>query len=411
MGRQVTPAREQGSSDERPSRYAKQAMVASAVGYGIDGMDNLILGVALTAISLDVGLSQTEAGSLATVTLIGAVLGGVLFGILGDYFGRVRTLTWSVILFAVFTGLTALAQGYLDLAIYRFIAGVGLGGEFGVGMALVAETWPAKMRARATSLVGVGGQAGVLIGTLAAGPIVTAWGWRTLFVIGAIPALIAFLLRNRLAEPEAFTKIERDRRRFPLRLLFADARTTRSSIALLVLCSVQTFGYYGIMTWLPTYLSKQFGFSLTKSGTWTAVTVLGMAAGMWIFGQLADRIGRRRTFWIFQAGAILSVLGYSQLTDQYALLVGGAVMGVFVNGMLGGYGALMAELYPTAARATAENVLFNLGRAVGGFAPIVFALIAQSSSFAVAIAFLAVLYAADMLMMFLLPDRKGEALQ
>ncbi|MGW5649682.1 MFS transporter [Saccharopolyspora sp. NPDC003752] len=411
MGRQVTPAREQDSSDERPSRYAKQAMVASAVGYGIDGMDNLILGVALTAISLDVGLSQTEAGSLATVTLIGAVLGGVLFGILGDYFGRVRTLTWSVILFAVFTGLTALAQGYLDLAIYRFIAGVGLGGEFGVGMALVAETWPAKMRARATSLVGVGGQAGVLIGTLAAGPIVTAWGWRALFVIGAIPALIAFVLRNRLAEPEAFTKIERERRRFPLRLLFADARTTRSSIALLVLCSVQTFGYYGIMTWLPTYLSKQFGFSLTKSGTWTAVTVLGMAAGMWIFGQLADRIGRRRTFWIFQAGAILSVLGYSQLTDQYALLVGGAIMGVFVNGMLGGYGALMAELYPTAARATAENVLFNLGRAVGGFAPIVFALIAQSSSFAVAIAFLAVLYAADMLMMFLLPDRKGEALR
>lgn len=411
MGRQTTPARKQDGSGERPSRYAKQTMVASAVGYGIDGMDNLILGVALTAISLDIGLSQTEAGSLATVTLIGAVLGGVLFGILGDYFGRIKTLTWSVILFAVFTGLTALAQGYVDLAIYRFIAGIGLGGEFGVGMALVAETWPAKMRARATSLVGVGGQAGVLIGTLAAGPIVTAWGWRALFVIGAIPALIAFVLRNRLAEPEAFTKIERERRRFPLRLLFADARTTRSSIALLVLCSVQTFGYYGIMTWLPTYLSKQFGFSLTKSGTWTAVTVLGMAAGMWIFGQLADRIGRRRTFWIFQAGAILSVLGYSQLADQYALLIGGAIMGVFVNGMLGGYGALMAELYPTAARATAENVLFNLGRAVGGFAPIVFALIAQSSSFAVAIAFLAVLYAADMLMMFLLPDRKGEALQ
>src|SRR3981081_3213739 len=146
-------------ADDRPSPYAKKAMIASAVGYGIDGMDNLMLGFALTAIAANLGLSQTQAGSLATVALLGAVLGGFLFGILGDYIGRVRALTWSVILFALFTGMTAFAQGYGDMVIYRFAAGVGLGGEFGVGMALVAEAWPATKRARATSLVGIGGHA------------------------------------------------------------------------------------------------------------------------------------------------------------------------------------------------------------------------------------------------------------
>ena len=396
----------------RPDTYAKKALVASAVGYGVDGMDNLTIGFALAAISADLTLSKPEAGSLATLTLVGAVVGGLLFGVLGDYFGRVRTLTWSIVLFAVFTGLTALAQSYWDLSLYRFIAGIGLGGEFGVGMALVAEAWPAKLRARATSWVGIGGQAGVLIGTLLAGPIIEAWGWRALFGLGAVPAVIAFFLRANLKEPETYRKAHRPKgfHGFPIRLLFADARTTRASIAMLVLCSVQTFGYYGIMTWLPSFLGDKFGFSLTKSGVWTAVTIVGMAVGMYVFGNLADRVGRRPAFWIFQAGAIVSVLVYSQLTDPNVLLVWGAVMGIFVNGMLGGYGALMAELYPTAARATAENTLFNLGRAVGGLAPIVFGVIAGGAGLGTAIAFLAVLYALDMAMMFLIPDRRGHEL-
>src|SRR5690606_1775162 len=196
-------------------------------------------------------------------------------------------------------------------------------------------------------------------------------------------------------------------RGFPVRLLVKDARTIRATLAVLVLCSVQTFGYYGIMTWLPSFLGEKFGFSLTKSGVWTGVTIVGMACGMVLFGYLADRIGRRPTFWIFQGGAIVSVLVYSQLSDPTVLLFGGAVMGVFVNGMLGGYGALMAELYPTAARATAENVLFNLGRAVGGLAPIVFALVAAKHGLGTAIAMLAVLYALDMAVMFLVPERRG----
>jgi MFS family permease len=164
------------------------------------------------------------------------------------------------------------------------------------------------------------------------------------------------------------------------------------------------------MTWLPTYLSTQIGLSLTKSAAWTAVTIAGMIFGILVFGELADRIGRRPAFWIFQAGACLSLFGYSQLTAPLAVLVGGAVMGIFANGMLGGYGAIIAESYPTAARATAQNVLFGIGRGVGGLAPLVVALLAGAHGFASALGFLALIYIVDMFAMLLIPERRAKAL-
>ncbi|MDU2246015.1 MAG: MFS transporter, partial [Haemophilus parainfluenzae] len=160
---------------------------------------------------------------------------------------------------------------------------------------------------------------------------------------------------------------------------------------------------------MPNFLSKQLGFSLTKSGLWTAVTVCGMMAGIWIFGRLADRVGRKPSFLLFQLGAVISIITYSQLTDPTAMLVAGAFLGMFVNGMMGGYGALMAEAYPTEARATAQNVLFNLGRAVGGFGPVVVGAVVSAYSFSIAIAFLAVIYVIDMVAtVFLVPELKGK---
>ena len=165
------------------------------------------------------------------------------------------------------------------------------------------------------------------------------------------------------------------------------------------------------MIWMPNFLSKQLGFSLTKSGIWTAVTICGMMLGIWIFGRLADRIGRKPSFLLFQTGAVISIIAYSQLSDPTTMLFAGAVLGMFVNGMMGGYGALMAEAYPTAARATAQNVLFNLGRAVGGFGPVVVGAVVSAYSFQIAIAFLATIYIIDMIAtIFLIPELKGKAL-
>jgi MFS family permease len=379
----------------------------------MDGFDLLILGFMLRAISAELHLTPPQAGSLVTWTLIGAVAGGILFGVLSDYYGRVRVLTWTILLFAVFTGLCAFAQSYWDLLVYRTIAGVGLGGEFGIGMALVAETWPAPYRARGCTYVALGWQAGVLVAALLTPVLLPLIGWRGMFLAGLVPGLIAFAVRWFVHEPKIFLERARARQpKMPLGLLVKDAATTYISLGMLILCSVQNFGYYGLMIWLPSYLSTHLGYTLPQSALWTAVTVLGMAFGILVFGHFADRVGRRPALFTFQAGAFIMVLVYSQLTTPTTLLIGGAIMGMFVNGMLGGYGALLSELYPTEARATAENVIFNLGRGVGGFGPLVVGALAVTYSFTVAIALLATIYLLDILATaFLIPERKGVPLE
>ncbi|MFL5255628.1 MAG: MFS transporter [Rhodopila sp.] len=391
-------------------REAWKALFGSAIGYAMDGFDLLILGFMLRPIAAGLGLTQTQAASLVTATLMGAVAGGIGFGMLSDRLGRVRVLTWTILLFAVFTGLCALSQGYWDLLAYRTIAGAGLGGEFGIGMALAAEAWPASMRARVSSYVGLGWQAGVLAAALLTPLLLPVIGWRGMFAVGLFPAVVATVIRRRVHEPEIFIARHAGAR-LSLRPLVADAATARVSLGLVILCSVQNFGYYGVMIWLPNYLSTRFQFGLTQSAAWTAITILGMAAGIWGFGHVADRVGRRPAFLAWMLGAGVMVVTYAQLTDATALLIGGAVMGFFVNGMLGGYGALMSELYPTAARATAQNVLFNIGRAVGGFGPVVVGAVSAALGFEMAIALLAVLYALDIVALCLLiPERRGAEL-
>ncbi|TPG60709.1 MFS transporter [Ewingella americana] len=399
-------------SKKAPVTPAK-AMIASVTGYAMDGFDLLILGFMLPAIASELGLTSSQSGSLVTWTLIGAVLGGVIFGPISDRYGRIRVLTFTILMFSLFTGLCAVAQGYWDLLAYRTLAGVGLGGEFGIGMALIAEAWPAEKRNRASAYVGMGWQLGVLLAAFLTPLLLDVIGWRGMFLVGLLPALASFLIRRTMGEPEEFVKqvsqTPNESLFSRIKLLFKDVPTTKASIGILILCSVQNFGYYGLMIWMPSYLSKNFGFSLTKSGLWTAVTVIGMTFGIWLFGVLADRFPRWKIFLIYQVGAVVMVVCYAQLKDPTTMLFAGALMGMFVNGMIGGYGGLISDTYPVNVRATAQNILFNAGRGVGGFGPLVIGVLVAQVSFTAALTLLAVIYLLDIYAtLFLLPKSQGK---
>jgi MFS family permease len=161
---------------------------------------------------------------------------------------------------------------------------------------------------------------------------------------------------------------------------------------------------------MPTYLSRSVGSSFNKSVAWTAVTVVGMIIGVFIFGKMCDTVGRRKSFFVFEIGAIVAVLVYANLSSSTALLFGGLVMGAFINGAMGGFGALLAELYPTEARATAQNVLWNLGRGVAGFAPLIIAAVETAHGFPFAISTLAGIYVLAMIALLVIPERKGAEL-
>lgn len=413
-----------------------KVMWASIIGYAMDGLDVLILSFAMAAIVSEFGLTLGEGGLIATYTLIGTVLGGYLFGIFADYYGRVHTFSLTIIIFSIFTGACAFADNVTHLNILRFLAGLGLGGEYGIGMTLVSETWPAAKRARATAGVAMGWQAGAVLAAILAAVVLPDYGWRGLFLMGVVPALLAAWARHGIKEPpmwvkrkemkkalaarkangEALTAEEEEQlaeaKKFPLAHLFAGPSKTVTTLSLTVMTSVQNFGYYGIMVWLPMILLKEHGLTTKSMSGWMIVTVIGMIAGIYVFGYLCDRLGRKVPYLIFYVCAAAMVYIYVNLGTPIALLFGGAFLGFFCNGMMAGYGTLLSENYTTDARSTAQNFIFNTGRAVGGFAPAIIGALAQSHGFSAAFALLSCVYiAAAVNVLLFIKDTRGTVIR
>lgn len=413
-----------------------KVMWASIIGYAMDGLDVLILSFAMAAIVSEFGLPLGEGGLIATYTLIGTVLGGYLFGIFADYYGRVHTFSLTIIIFSIFTGACAFADNVTHLNILRFLAGLGLGGEYGIGMTLVSETWPAAKRARATAGVAMGWQAGAVLAAILAAVVLPDYGWRGLFLVGVVPALLAAWARHGIKEPpmwvkrkemkktlaarkangEALTAEEEEQlaeaKKFPLAHLFAGPSKTVTTLSLTVMTSVQNFGYYGIMVWLPMILLKEHGLTTKSMSGWMIVTVIGMIAGIYVFGYLCDRLGRKVPYLIFYVCAAAMVYIYVNLGTPIALLFGGAFLGFFCNGMMAGYGTLLSENYTTDARSTAQNFIFNTGRAVGGFAPAIIGALAQSHGFSAAFALLSCVYiAAAVNVLLFIKDTRGTVIR
>ncbi|MFD3450494.1 MFS transporter [Microbacteriaceae bacterium 4G12] len=412
-----------------------KTLLGSVLGYAAEGLDMLLLSFVLVYILKDFHLTPVQGGNLTLATTIGMLVGSYLFGFIADLFGRIRTMAVSILLFSVATALIYFATDYSHLLILRFFVGMGVGGEFGIGMAIVTETWSKDMRAKATSVVAFGWQFGVLTASLLPAFIVPHFGWRAVFLFGLIPALLAVYVRKSLSEPKLWEQKQRYKKelqqkaaqgnlteeeakqlesmkKFPLRKLFANKKVTITTIGLIIMSFIQNFGYYGIFTWMPTILANKYGYTLAKASGWMFISTIGMLIGIGVFGILADKIGRRKTFTLYYiGGTVYCLIYFFVLKDATALLWGSAILGFFANGMMGGFGAILAENYPVEARSTAENFIFGTGRGLAGFGPVIIGALATGGNLFGAMSLIFLIYPIGLITMLLcVPETKGKIL-
>lgn len=394
--------------------YRKKTVVASVTGLTLEGMDIMFISFAMSMMVAEFNVGLAAGGMMSSVTNIGMLLGGIVFGILADKYGRVRVFTYTIILFAVGTALTGLATSIEQVYLFRFIAGIGAGGEYGIGMALVAEAWPKDKQGRASSYVSVGAQYGVILAALLSAMILPTLGWRALFFVGILPVIFAFIVRKNLKESPVWLEAQKNKgqrekeKGSKLMQLVETPRVAWTTFALVLMATVQIAGYNGLMIWLPSMLQQSQGLSVSGSALWTISTAVGMIIGMLTFGRFMDRFGTKRAYGTFLIASALAVFLYAGATGSVGVLLGGAIVGFFSNGMFAGYGALIGSLYPVQVRTTATNTIFNIGRAIGGFSPILVGYLLQSYDMKIAMLYLAALYIISFVMMLTIKMTASE---
>jgi MFS family permease len=413
----------------------RRTLLAASLGWALDAFDAMLYALVLALLMRDLGMSKTTAGLLGTLTLLASGIGGVLFGFLADRIGRKQALMASIVTYSVCSFASGLSTSIAMLAAARFVLGLGMGGEWNTGATLVAETWPTEFRAKAISIVQSSWALGFAAAALVAGPVARYFGWRAVFFVGILPALLTLWIRRGVPESALWqrrmSEVRADATGDPMshggKKEVGSATTTFATIfrpsyvkhtfALLLFNFCCLFAWWGLFTWLPPYLSlpvSQGGRGFGIIGTTTLLVVLnlfGMFPGYASFGWVADHLGRRKAFMFYSLAAAFLIPFYAEARAPLALLMLGIAVAFFGTGIFSGSGIMGSEIFPTAVRARALGFTYNGARTLSSVAPLVIGRVGQLKSLSWAFYLCAVAYLMAALMATQLPETKGKKLE
>ena len=426
------------------SRYQWLVLIIAWLGWVFDAMDGALFSLVQTPAMTDLMGPNTPAASVgyyagvvSSVMLVGWALGGIIFGIVADYVGRTKTLVITILIYALFTGLSAFTQNWQQLTVFRFITGLGLGGEWAAGVALVAEVWPDRLRARAGAILQAAGACGFFLAALV-NLAVGVHSWRYVFLVGAAPAILVLFVRVIVKEPESWRKT-RDRRRqaavsgastselnvFTLKRLFSPA-FRRDTIIASALAFVALLGVWGGTMWIPAAIREisavdVTGLDFSESQRFLAARAsyammlvnAGAIIGNVLFGPIADWKGRRGAFFIFFCGAIVLFPATFLVTDNLKLIfLLLPVLGFFAQGLMSGFPIYLPELFPTEVRTTGVGFCYNLGRFVtAGGVFVVGYLVGMFGSYAKAASAVSIVFIVGLGLLALARETYGEPLR
>ena len=392
----------------------RRTMLACALGYALDGLDFTIYTLVLSTVIALWHVPRGPAGLTVSITLICSAFGGWIAGYISDHFGRVRAVQLTVLWFALFSLLSSFAMSFTQLALCRALLGFGFGGEWTAGAALMSETIRPRYRGRAVGCVqsgwAVGWGTAVLLQAIVYSLVPDQQAWRWMFALGFIPALYVLFIRRYVEEPSVAIAA-RAGAMGSVWEIFSPALLKTTALAALLGTGAQG-GYYAVTTWLPVFLQTERHLGIVGSTSYLAFLIAGALSGYLTAAWLADRIGRRKLFLLFAAGALVMSVVYTRAPVPNGVLwVLGFPLGFVGSGYFSGMGAFFAELFPTRVRGSAMGFAYNFGRGIGATFPALVGYISATMPLSSAIAiFATIAYSLMGLAAFLLPETRGRAL-
>ncbi|WP_043929909.1 MFS transporter [Bacillus sp. EB01] len=404
-----------------------KALIGAFLGWALDAFDFLLYNFVIVTLIKEWGLTTASTGLVASVTVVASALGGIVFGRVADKIGRTKALSMTVLIYSVATMLCGLSPNIWFLMFFRIFVGLGMGGEWSAGAALISETWPKEHRGKAMSIMQSGYAVGGLTAALVAGPLINAFGWRAVFFIGVLPALLVFWIRKNVEEPKIWVEnevkeeiqVKKDKEEKTSWFDLFRGNLLKPTIIGTLFCIVGLGASYPIATWLPAYLGTPVseggaGFNVVNASIFMVPFYLGSICGYIVYGFLSDKIGRKKSFALFFAVAAIFIptfifTGASNMVIFFLLMF---IVGAAYCGYYGGFGTVLAEMFPTRLRGSGQGFAYNVGRGVSAFAITGAGAIAITTGLGTALVYSSVgLYIIAIFAVALLPETKGKELE